>query len=145
MKLAEALLERKEKLKKMERLQEEIKASVVTTDEKVEAEDIDSLLGTLTNVSNEVEELNIKISKANAEHQAENLAKIQQLDKMISFYKDVRNKILNPRDQRAFWGENVSFNKNYNHKAITSRLEELEKQRTNTDREMTRLNWQIDI
>ena len=145
MKLAEALLERKEKMKKMERLQEEIKATVVTTDEKIDQGDILELLETLTKVSHEVRELNIKINKANAEHQAENLAKLQQLDKMIAFYKDIRNKILNPREQRAFWGESVSFNKNFDHKTITESLETLEKERSQTDKELTKKNWQIDI
>lgn len=145
MKLAEALLERKEKLKKMERLQEEIKATVVTTDEKVDQGDIVELLDSLAKVSDEVQKLNARITKANAEHQAENLAKLQQLDKMISFYKEIRSKILNPREQRAFWGESVSFNKNFDHKTITDSLESLEKERSQTDKELTKKNWQIDI
>lgn len=145
MKLAEGLLERKEKMKKMERLQEEIKATVVTTDEEVKSEDILELFNSLTEVSHEVRGLNIRINKANAEHQAENLAKLQQLDKMISFYKDIRSKILNPREQRTYFGENVSFIKNYDHKTITDSLEQLEKERSQTDKELTRKNWQIDI
>lgn len=147
MKLAEALLERKELSKKISRLEEEVSSIIVTTDSDTYSEEaIESKLDEINILNSKLEALNISINKANAHHQAENLVGLQQTDRLIAFYQKLRNKLLNPREERGIWaGEGPKYNKNYSLQIINGQLERLEKMRTQIDRKIMKTNWQIEI
>lgn len=147
MKLAEALLERKDKLKKLERLKEEVSSYVITVEsEAVPQAWIDDKLEEIRSVSNEIQSLNVAIDKANAEHQSANLNRIRQLDTLIAFYKQLRSTLLNQDYNSSMWGENREKKiKNYNHTDISKKLENLEKERKDLDKTIMKVNWNIEI
>lgn len=150
MKLAEALFERKEKSKKIERLKEEVNSYIITNESENVSEDwIDSKLKDIREASNEFQSINVAIEKANATHQSENLNRLRQLDTLISFYSDLRKKLLGQdHNNRSIWHGEVSSEKkvkNYPYEKLSKKLEDLEKERKDLDKTIMKINWNIEI
>jgi len=150
MKLAEALFERKEKAKKIERLKEEVSSYIITPEsETVEEKWVENKLLEIKEASNDFQKINIAIDKANATHQSENLNRLRQLDTLISFYSDLRKKLLGQEhNSRSIWSGEVNSEKkvkNYSYEKLSKKLEDLERERKDLDKTIMKINWNIEI
>lgn len=150
MKLAEALFERKEKSKKIERLKEEVESYIITNEsESVSEEWIEDKFQEIRQASNEFQKINVAIEKANASHQSENLNRLRQLDTLISFYSNLRKKLLGQdHNSRHIWSGEVDKEKkvkNYSYEKLIKKLEDLEKERKDLDKTIMKINWNIEI
>lgn len=150
MKLAEALFDRKEKSKKIERLKEEVESRIISDEsEAVTEEWVESKLQEIREASQEFQKINVAIEQANASHQSENLNRLRQLDTLISFYSNLRKKLLGQdHNNRSIWHGEVSSEKkvkNYSYEKLSKKLEDLEKERKDLDKTIMRINWNIEI
>ena len=143
MKLAEALMERKDIVKKISRVTEEIMALLVTPAfEKVDSAVIKSKIGTHQDLVEALSALNVQIDKANVVL-IDKLNALRTLDSHIGFCKEIRAGLIGEKN-RFRYSEN-EYSKNIELYFINDLLEAYEKQRRALDREIQGLNWTINI
>jgi len=145
MKLAEALMKRKDLLREINRIREEISNTAVVREDVAISINLEQKVEKLAEKEKELMELNIKIDKANKEFLLEEINKIRVLDASISFWKNVRDTVLRAKDQLAWASKEARYRINLDLDQINNILETLELERRNIDRYLQKQNWQIDI
>lgn len=146
MRIAEALIQRKELVKKMNRLNEEISSVLITEEASTPDENfISSRIEKIITLSNELAELNLKINVANSKNLANELNELKTLDSLISFHQKWRKALLNPKDEFIYSRGEKTYKANFSIDKMNTSLEDLEEMRRNVDRFLQRKNWEIDI
>ena len=146
MKIAEALIERKELIKKMNRLNEEITASLVTEVELAPAEGyISSRLADIISISTKLSLLNGHIATANAANLSIELNELKTLDALISFHQKWRKALLNTSEGFMYGRGEKTYKTNYDIETMNVLLEKLEEERRAVDKTLQRRNWELDI
>ena len=146
MKIAEALIYRKELVKKINRLNEEITANLVTAEESVPTEGfITSRLAEIASLSVTLSKLNFDISAANAKNLAKELNDLKALDALVSIHQKWRKALLGPKDEFMYSRQEKVTKVNFSIDTMNTLLEELEEKRRTVDKVLQRKNWEIDI
>jgi len=146
MKIAEALIQRKELVKKINRLNEEVAANLITAEEAMPAENfITSRLVEITTLSEKLSALNFSISEANAANLAKELNELKTLDSLVSIHQKWRKTLLGPKDEFMYGRQEKVTKVNFNIDTMNVLLEELEEKRRTVDRTLQRRNWEIDV
>ncbi len=148
MKIAEGLIERKEIVKKINRLNEEITANLYTEeDAKPDKENfIQSRMGTIIGLSAQLSELNLKISNANAANLSLELNDLKTLDSLISFHQKWRKSLLSSGVEFMYGSRSEkTYTKNFDIDTMNSLLEDLDTKRRVIDKLLQRRNWEIEI
>lgn len=147
MKLAEALMERKDIIKQMKKTEEEILSMVYTSDKEqisnVSSTIIDSIDFFQTDLCDALERINIAIDKANEGIRKE-LKELQMYDKLISLYSAIRRELLS--DSRVMMYREVPIRyRTITLTEINSLLESAEEERRNIDVKIQAYNWNTEI
>lgn len=146
MKIAEALIQRKELAKKINRLNEEIGAVLVTEETSSPKKNfISSRLKNITTLSNELAQLNLKINNVNSKNLSEELNELKTLDSLISFHQKWRKILLNSKEDFTYGRGEKVYKTNFSIDTMNTLLEELESERRDVDRLLQRRNWEIDV
>ena len=146
MKIAEALIQRKELVKKINRLNEEVAANLITAEEAMPAENfITSRLVEITTLSEKLSALNFSISEANAANLAKELNELKTLDSLVSIHQKWRKTLLGPKDEFIYGRQEKVTKVNFSIDTMNVLLEELEEKRRTVDRTLQRRNWEIDV
>lgn len=147
MKLAEALIQRKDLIKEISRLREEVLNSLIAREDiKVEPIDISKKIKLISEKEAELHKLNINIDKANSKHLLEDINTLKILDSAISFWKSARDKVLHAEESFSSWGKSdVKYEVRMKLEDINDILTQYEKKRREVDRALQRKNWEIDL
>lgn len=146
MKLSRALLKRRDLVKKLSRLKEEVLAMLVTSsNDMFEQSEIEQKLAKVDEKTIELESLNIKIDRANSINLMEYLAHLKVLDGKIDFYKKCRQTLLQGEENWRFVKPEQAEKKNFNMDEMTRLLETLEEERSELDSEIQEKNWTTEI
>ncbi len=147
MKIAEGLIERKEIVKKINRLNEEITANLYTEEDAIpNGNFIQSRMDTIIELSTQLSELNLKISNANAANLSLELNDLKTLDSLISFHQKWRKSLLSSGVEFMYGSRSEkTYTKNFDIDIMNSLLEDLEAKRRVIDKLLQRRNWEIEI
>lgn len=145
MKLAEKLMERKDIVKKISRIKEEVTSNLITQIEFAPKDDsfIKTRLDELTTQTVKLQKVNKEINDSNAKYLSDDLNKLQILDTLINFYKNCRKAMLD-RDQYTYSRES-KFKMNYDIESINKTLEDFESGRRELDKKIQKMNWEIVV
>jgi len=145
MKIAEALMERKDLTKKISRIKENILSNLLTRADLAPKESyVMSLLIKYNKSMDELEKLNKAIDKANIKIQDE-LNYIKILDSKIAFYKEAGKKLLEGNSSYMYSEMKAEIIKNYDIDLINNELEKLENERREIEKKILKINWETSI
>jgi len=142
MKLAEALMKRKDLQKEISALKSDISSLTIRRKNAPQYDNINvkSKLQEFLSKYEELEKLNVSIAKTNAKYLIEDIEKIKIIDKLIAFYSALKSILLHDGSY-----EEVEWVANLDLEEIDVFLKMLEKQRRDVDRKLQKMNWQIDL
>jgi len=150
MTLAESFMERNDINKKIARTQEELSSVLITEEGAVTIYTAADKEREILILLDKKMELNIKIDKAN-EVNKENLQKLKNLDKKISFYSNLRSTIMHADNRKKLYKgfsseeTDIKMIKNLSEIYLSETLEALENERRALDKKIQKLNWQTEI
>jgi len=143
MKLSEALMERKDLIKKINNIKEEITSNLVTRQGFQLPFDMDLLFADYKELQAMLESLNLRIDKANADHLTEKLNALRILDSIMIFYKQCRKTLLS--EHSSMYREEPVYERNYDITRLNEEIELFEIERRKLDREIQSINWQTEL
>lgn len=143
MKLAEALMERKDLVKKINKAKEEITSNLVTKEGFELPLDMDKLFLQYESDQNNLMKLNTQIDKTNV-ILIDRLNRLRILDSKMAFYRECRKSLLEDSSNR-FYNENVKMTRNYDLNKANTRLDKLELLRREVDKEIQKINWATEL
>lgn len=146
MKLAEALMQRQDIVKEINKIKEELlSAAVIRSDLELKINIADKI-EKLKELEEKLFNLNVDIDKANKENLLNEINRLRILDSSISFWKELREKVLHAGSDFG-WGsrDEIKYKINLNIDEVNSELDKLEKARREIDRQLQKKNWQIEI
>lgn len=141
--LAEALMARKDLVKKIERIKKLITNSLVTYKDMPIDIDLNEQLKLYTDKMVDLEDLNAKIDRANAVN-VDALSKLRVLDSKLGFYKEISDSLAND-SRMSFRSIETEMVKNLNTVVVEKVIEELEIARRNVDKKLQKANWTTEI
>ena len=143
MKLSEALMERKDLIKKVNNIKEEITSNLVTREGFQLPFDMKSLFTDYKELQTKLETLNLRIDKTNAAHLTEKLNALRILDSVMIFYKQCRKTLLS--EHSSMYREEPVYERNYDINRLNEEIELFEIERRKLDREIQSINWQTEL
>jgi len=143
MKLSEALMERKDLIKKVNNIKEEITSNLVTRQGFQLPFDMDSLFVDYKTLQRKLETLNLRIDKTNAAHLTDKLNELRILDSIMIFYKQCRKTLLS--EHSSMYREEPIYERNYDITRLNEEIELFEIARRTIDREIQSINWQTEL
>lgn len=144
MKLAEALMERKDLVMKINKIKELIKNNVVTRKDFQLPIDMRAQFLQYQKLQGELELLNKKIDKTNALYLTDKLNELRILDSKIAFYKECHATLISNETSWRY-GDEVTLQRNYDLNELASWLEQTEVMRRKIDREVQKINWETEL
>lgn len=148
MKLAEALMERKDVIKAIKKLEEEILNNLIHLDEDkagAEGKVIQYQLDTeYSNLTEELAGLNLKIEHANKPI-IHKIKLMQVIDREISFYNQIRKKILNKFTESFLYREVKELYGAITIETINEFIKEKEQERRALDKQIQEFNWITEV
>jgi hypothetical protein len=154
MTLAEALMERQDICKNIDRVKEEIQVGLfVKSSEENEVkqtnkQSLEDLIDNYLYLTNKLKELNLKIDKAN-EGIKDKMYQLRNLDSLITFFKMLRTQILdntNSSRRRSYFDDTIiELDPVLSYYEINTELIELEEERRELDKEIQKYNWNTEV
>lgn len=144
MTLAEALMERRDIIKKINKIKEEIRSNLVTKEDFQLPFDMDKLFDDFMLYQNKLMDINTRIDKTNVKVINDKLNQIRIFDAIIMFYKECRKDILQDRGS-GLYREERRYVRNYDINQINSNIDEYEKIRRELDRSIQKINWKTEL
>ena len=141
--LAEALMARKDLVKKVERIKTLVSNSLITYKDMPAEIDVNAKLSQYISLMRDLEILNTQIDKANSVN-IEALSKLRILDSKLGFYKKLSDSLTND-SRMSFRSTEVEMVKNLSITEIEPIIEDLEIQRRDVDKSLQKANWTTEI
>jgi len=144
MKLAEALMARKDLVAKINKIKELIKNNLVTRKDFQLPIDMTAQFLQYRELQGELEILNKKIDKTNAQYLTDKLNELRILDSKIAFYKECNTALMSSETSWRY-NDDITLQRNYDLNVLNSWLEQCEAMRRKIDREIQKTNWETEL
>ena len=145
MKIAEALMQRKDLVSTLSRLKEDILSDLITTENRAPTKEYLTLkIETYLKTAEQLGELNSKIDIVNSKVLLDKLEEMRILNLKLSFFKELRTKLIESNDWRFSSADNPII-KNLSCDEITLNIVDIEKQKRNIDRLVQKINWATEL
>ena len=138
-------MERKDIIKKIAQVKEEIKSNLVTKEGYQLPFDMERLFSDFQDLQTKLKELNRKIDKTNAEFLGDHLNELRIIDAIIVFYKECRKQLLADSPGSFYRDTDSKYTRNYDINKINEMIELFQAKRRKLDREIQKVNWTTEL